>query len=319
MSDQSPAEFNPSHRKESFWTKILRRGKVNRPNSTNPIDKPLEEKPRVAPPDALKSLQDWWESNRGSYNHQELFAPYNDTQLYTSDSKLPPHCSDAKALSVFLREEQLIPSQSTSLILPLDSNKVRSVLPPYLKLSEIDIDESHQVHLVSPSSKFLELTRFKEGTFLFRGEEADTLEKAADLIIKRFEDGRMKHHRKGAIHTTPDPIVAERAFGGTVRGNYPLIWIIKREAMDHHPTDIQNGGVEILFSEISLKYLAGCVTSPEVAKAVEEKTKVPPGFLRTLPFRTGPSASSYNDIDAYLKQIDEGLINHICIQTIFCL
>ena len=313
MPDQSPAESGPNQHKENFWTKILRRKKVNHPNildsATTPIDKTLEEKPKVTPPDTLKSLQNWWYANRGGYGHGELFDPYNSIKFYTSDSKLPPQCPNATALSTFLKERGLIPTPNTSMILPMGPDKIKRVLPPYLKLSEIDIDTSHQVHLVSPSSEFLKLTSFKDGQFLFRGEEADTLDKAADLIIKRFEDGRMKHHQGRSIHTSPEPTVPTRAFGGAVSGNYPLIWIIKREAMDEHPVDIQNGGVEVLFPEISLKYLAGCVTSPEVAKAVEEKTKVPLGFLHTLPFKKPPT--DYAEAKAYLEQIEEGLMQHV--------
>lgn len=305
MFDQSSAEFGPNHPKERFWKKILRREKVNRSNNAN-IDKALEKKPKVTSPDALKSLQGWWYSNRG--HNRELFDPYSDIQFYTSDSKLPSQCHDATALSVFLRKERLIPSQSTSLILPLDSEKVKSILPPYMKLSKIDIDKSHQVYLVSPSSKFLELIHFQEGTFLFRGERADTLDKATDIIIKRFQQGRIVAYGRSEVHTTPE-VSAARAYASYGNANYSLVLIIRREAMDHHPTAIQNGGAVVLFPEISLKYLAGCITtSPEIEEAVRDKIKLPPNFFYTIP--SPNSLSNPNELES-LEQMDISLMNYI--------
>lgn len=316
MSDQSSAELGGLHLKRNLWEKIRRLGKKE-------TDKqkviPSVILPDLSKPPPYASHNRWGnqifeQASRGDYSDVFHPAHFGDHSriLYAADSQLPDQCNNSYELSRFLKEKGLLPDVNDATILPDDSSRIETFLPTYLKLSTIDIDQAHRIHIISPSSEFLELTEeYRDGQFLFRGEEAKSLDKAADLIAKRFEDGSMKHHQGEAITTSPEPLVSLRRFGGAVSGNYPLVWIIKREAMDDHPVDIQNGGWEILFPEISLKYLAGCVTSPEVAKAVEEKTKIPPGFLRTLPFRTGVPAISADDTDSYLKQLDEGLMNHI--------
>lgn len=319
MSDQSHAELDRLHHKENVWDKIRRWGKgATDKQNTLPVT------PSVILPDLSKpppyGYHNRWgnrifeQASNGDYSdvfHPAHFADHSRI-LYTADSQLPDQCSNSNELTRLLQRKGLLPVvNDDATILPDDSSRIKTFLPAYLKLSKIDIDQAHRIHSISPSSEFLKLTNYKDGKFLFRGEEAETLDKAIDLIIRRFEDGRMKHHQDQAIHTSPESIGTLRRFGGAVSGNYPVVWIIKREAMDNYPVDIQNSGWEILFPEISLKYLAGCVTSPEVTKAVEEKTKIPPGFLRTLPFRTGVSAISANDGYSYLKQMDEGFMNLI--------
>lgn len=309
MPDQSPAEFGTSHPKESFWKKILKREKVNHPNNARPADKVLEEKPKVIPPDPLKYLEDWWRQNRPSYSHDQLFQPWGaTTSFYSHDSNLPSHITDATHLTDTLRKEGLIPFSESAMILPLDAEKVEKALPPYLKLSPIDIDSSHRVYLVNPSSKILELTHYKEGKFLFRGEGAETLDKATELVIKRFEEGRMKSRGRSEVHTTPQALTAARAYAyGT--GNYGLVWIIRREAMDNHPISIQNAGAEVLFPEISLKHIAGCIaSSPEIEKAVQNKINLPQNFFYTIP----PSSNFKNLSNLErLEQKDKSLMSYI--------
>ena len=307
MPDHNFTEFSTPD-KGTLWDKILRRKKVSPHDNTSPITKSAEE-PKVVPPDPLKKLQDWWSSSQGRYNYGELFYPWGQSPaLFTSDSNLPLNVTNSVNNSTaVLREKGLIPFSAPEMVLPLDSEQIKGILPPYLKLSLIDIDESHRAYLVNPSSGILELTKYREGRFLFRGEASESPSSSAELIIKRFKEGSMTAKDRSEVYTTPNAITAARAFAYGSRDN-GIVWIIDREAMNNHPISIQNAGVEVLFPKISLKYLVGCATSPEVEKTIKNSIALPPSFIHTMPSRANlQKEESLN----YLEQMDENFMNYL--------
>ncbi len=331
MPDGNSSELNVPI-KESLWKKINRKILRRRPAvPSQPTIAPIstvikESKPTTTPSginpervpnkaepstqEVLESLQEWWQRNRDPRSQEELFNPYTNPPFFTSDSELPPDLPDHSHITPFLRERGLIGfSTGNEMTLPLDTKTLKKILPPYLKISPIDIDKSHRVFLVNPSSKFLELTEYRDGKFLFRGEYTESSHNAVGLIAKRFEDRLMTTRKRGdGLHTTPTPSVASRqysySYGGDGKEN-GIVWIIDRKAMDNHPISIKNGGIEIVFPEISLEYLKGCVVSGKVAKELQGKVELPSNFLYTLPSDVDPR--NYDNLDEYLMNIIKAL------------
>src|SRR3989338_2893231 len=221
-------------------------------------------------------------------------------KFYANDSYIPPGCgiyeaghaivdgkllpvtylvaaSEPRGLSKRLREEGIIPVGGESTMLTLSSLQIQTALPPYLKLSELYLDR-HPVYLVSPSSGFLDITSHKGTKFLYRGERTESSAKTAQLILDRVITGTMKSHKDSAVHVTPESATAVNAYAK----ENGCLWIVKTGAMDTYPVDIQNFGWEILFPQIGMEYVAGCVTTPQVLQAIGHNAKIPEGLLHSF-------------------------------------
>ncbi len=215
-------------------------------------------------------------ARRGDYS--QILQPIrfmSHTYLYTCDSD---------------KEFDYIPTSSGVVVLPITSDEIRPLLPPYLKLSQIE-KAGHRAFAVNPSRRILDYTKYKEGEFLFRGESGDTPKKVADLIVSRLQSGIMVGIHRQIVHATPDISLA-CVYASLDGPNYPSIhdeslvrygnlWCFSRKVMDESRVEIDSSGLEVILGGIPSRHVVACLTSPVVRDSVEQQIELPSGFLHS--------------------------------------
>ncbi|MBI4167717.1 MAG: hypothetical protein HY515_02055 [Candidatus Aenigmarchaeota archaeon] len=236
---------------------------------------------------------------------RELYSDNRPPTFFTADSFSDPYASSL-AWKVRQKEGTAGGDTDRADYLPWTSKQLRNSLPPWMKLYTTEI-EGHPVHIVNPSSEFLDgdntfyfgvgnAVKWKEKSkFLFRGENRRTAEEDAEVIAQHLNRGSLQ----GSPPIMYSPVHTAAFWRGalvyipfrTFPNNYSLraypslkkgsghLWVIDKEAMDHHLIDVHYGGAEITFPRISAEFLRACITTPRIKELAEQRAEVPPGFL----------------------------------------